>query len=357
MGGWQVVKCGIDLNQNPSSGIINRQPRDRGKSTEGSKMEDKTKKDKCQVDIQVLRDYGEDISVIADELVATCNSGECFDHISPEPIPSRDAIIEIIHQLQHILFPGYFAPAKIDPTNLKYYFRQETVSLFEGLSRQITLCIRHECIRHDLPCTNCEERGREEAMRFIRELPNIRLLLAKDVRAAFEGDPASGSYDEIIFCYPGLMAMIVYRIAHQLHHQGVSLIPRIMSEYAHGLTGIDIHPGAHIGESFFVDHGVGVVIGETSEIGARVRIYQGVTLGALSLPKNAVERLRGKKRHPTIGDDVIIYAGATILGGRTVIGSKSVIGGNVWLTESVPPETNVFIKKPELILKNDSKER
>ena len=317
-------------------------------------MENKAEKQKCKAAIQQTRDYREDIPEIVENLVATCNRNDCFDHVGPEPIPSRDAIIEIIHQLQRILFPGYFIPARLDRVNLQYYLGQETISLFEELSHQIALCIRHECIRHDLPCTHCEERGREEAMKFIRELPNLRMLLAKDVRAAFEGDPAAGSYDEIIFCYPGLLAVTVYRIAHQLHHQEISLMPRIMSEYVHGLTGIDIHPGAHIGESFFIDHGVGVVIGETADIGNRVRIYQGVTLGALSLPKDAVERLRGKKRHPTIEDDVIIYAGATILGGETVIGARSVIGGNVWLTESVPPETKVFIKKPELILKNDS---
>ena len=182
------------------------------------------------------------------------------------------------------------------------------------------------------------------------------MILAKDVRAAYEADPAAGSYDEIIFCYPGLLAVTVYRIAHQLHSQEIPLMPRITSEYVHGLTGIDIHPGAHIGESFFIDHGVGVVIGETADIGNRVRIYQGVTLGALSLPKDAVERLRGKKRHPTIEDDVIIYAGATILGGETVVGAGSVIGGNVWLTESVLSETRVFIKKPELVLKDDFRE-
>ena len=317
-------------------------------------MEDKVKKGRCQDEIKALRDYREDIPEIVENLVATCNRSDCFDHVGPEPIPSREAIIEIIHQLQRILFPGYFIQTRLDRVNLQYYLGQETTSLFEELSHQIALCIRHECIRYDLSCTNCEERGREEAMKFIRELPQLRTLLAKDVRAASEGDPAAGSYDEIIFCYPGLLAVTVYRIAHQLRQQHVSLMPRIMSEYVHGLTGIDINPGAHIGESFFIDHGVGVVIGETSDIGKRVRIYQGVTLGALSLPKEAVERLRGKKRHPTIEDDVIIYAGATILGGETVIGARSVIGGNVWLTESVPPETKVFIKKPELVLKNDS---
>jgi len=182
-------------------------------------------------------------------------------------------------------------------------------------------------------------------------MPRLRRVLARDVIAAYEGDPAAQSYDEIIFSYPGVFAVTVYRIAHQLYEQGVPLIPRIMTEYAHSRTGIDIHPGAHINESFFIDHGTGVVIGETSEIGNRVRIYQGVTLGALSLPRDSLEDLRNAKRHPTIEDDVVIYAGATILGGDTVIGARSVIGGNVWITESVPPDTRVFLKKPELVFK------
>jgi serine O-acetyltransferase len=179
-------------------------------------------------------------------------------------------------------------------------------------------------------------------------------LLGRDVRAAYEGDPAAESYDEIIFSYPGLFAITVYRIAHQLHEQGIPLIPRIMSEYAHNLTGVDIHPRAHIGQSFFIDHGTGVVVGATTEIGDRVRIYQGVTLGALSLPRASVETLRNQKRHPTVEDEVIIYANATILGGDTVIGTRSVIGGNVWITHSVPPDTEVFLKKPELIFKGKS---
>jgi serine O-acetyltransferase len=180
-------------------------------------------------------------------------------------------------------------------------------------------------------------------------LPQLRAVLATDVQAAYEGDPAAKSYDEIIYSYPGLFAVTVHRLAHELWRQQVPLLPRIMSEYAHNLTGIDIHPGARIGESFFIDHGTGVVIGETTEIGRRVRLYQGVTLGALSVPRDKVDSLRSEKRHPTVEDDVIIYAGATILGGGTVIGARSVIGGNVWLTESVPPDTKVFLKKPDLV--------
>lgn len=314
-------------------------------------MTDTTEKDRCRVDLDVARDYRQEIPQIVEKLVSSCNGPVCFDHVGPEPIPSRDAIIAIVHQLLRILYPGYFISERLDRVNLQYYLGQEVTSLFEDLSSQIALCIRHDCIRYDQPCTQCQERGRQEAIRFMHELPNLRALLGKDVRAALEGDPATSSYDEIIFSYPGLFAVSVHRIAHQLFHQGIALMPRIVSEYAHGRTGIDIHPGAHLGESFFIDHGVGVVIGETSEIGNRVRIYQGVTLGALSLPKGAGEKLRGKKRHPTIEDDVIIYAGATILGGDTVIGARSVIGGNVWLTESVPPDTRVFMKAPELIRK------
>ncbi len=317
-------------------------------------MERNVEKDRYLTDDSELPDYREAIPDIVEKLMGTYNHVDTLEHSGSEPIPSRDAIIRIIHQFQRILFPGYFIPVKLDKVSLQYYLGQETISLFEELSHQIALCLRYDCIRHDLPCTYCDENGRDEAIRFMRQLPNLKNLLTKDVRAAYEGDPAASSLDEIILCYPGLVAVTVYRIAHQLRLQKISLMPRIISEYVHGLTGIDIHPGANIGESFFIDHGVGVVIGETSIIGDRVRIYQGVTLGALALPKEIVEQLRGEKRHPTIEDDVIVYAGATILGGETVIGARSVIGGNVWLTDSVPPDTRVFIKKPELILKDDS---
>ncbi len=307
--------------------------------------------EQCGVRKEDTKRFREKIPDIVEKLVESCKTGECFDHVDIEPLPSKEAIIDIIHRTCRILYPGYFSRTRIDAMNLGYYFGQEVTQLFESLSEQIALAIRHECRRHRMECDDCEERGQEIAIRFLRELPRLRALLAKDIRAAYEGDPAAKGYDEIIFSYPGLFAITVYRIAHELHVQGVSLIPRIMTEYAHSLTGIDIHPGARIGESFFIDHGTGVVIGETTDIGNRVRIYQGVTLGALSLPKDAVEKLRSKKRHPTIEDDVIIYAGVTILGGEAVIGARSVIGGNVWITESVPPDTKVFLKKPELIFK------
>ena len=307
--------------------------------------------EQCKIEVKTTRQYREEVPAIVQELVLSCRTEDCFDHIGPEPIPSREAAIEVIHRAQRLLYPGYFIRTRVDEVNLGYYFGQEALAFFEVLAEQIALCIRHECLRYDLACTHCEERGQEAAIRFMRELPRLRSALAKDVRAAYEGDPAAKGYDEIIFSYPGVFAVTVYRVAHELWHQGIPLMPRIMTEYAHSLTGIDIHPGAHIGESFFIDHGTGVVVGETTEIGDRVRIYQGVTLGALSLPKGAVDSLRTKKRHPTVEDDVIIYAQATILGGETVIGARAVIGGNVWLTESVPPDTKVFLKKPELVFK------
>jgi len=306
-------------------------------------------KEQCKAEVQAKQACRDEIPLIVSQLEGSCREAESFHHVGPEPIPSREVVIDIIQRACRLFFPGYFTRRRLDEVNVGYYLGQEAVGFFEVLSQQITLSLRHECLRYGLPCTHCQERGQQEAIRFMRRLKDLRTILAMDVRAAYEGDPAAKSYDEIIYCYPGLFAVTVYRVAHQLHKQQVPLVPRIMTEYAHSLTGIDIHPGARIGECFFMDHGTGVVIGETTEIGKRVRLYQGVTLGALSLPRDKVDALRTKKRHPTVEDDVIIYAGATILGGKTVIGARSVIGGNVWLTESVPPDTKVFLKKPELI--------
>ena len=312
---------------------------------------DESKLEQCKVKKEDAKQFRQEIPGIVDDLVKSCSSGDCFDHVDIEPLPSKEAVIEIIHMTCRVLYPGYFSRTRIDTVNLLYYYGQEVTLLFEALSGQVTLATRHECRRHQMVCIDCERRGQEIAIHCMRELPRLRRLLAKDIRAAYEGDPAAKGFDEIIFSYPGLFAITIYRFAHELYKQGVSLIPRIMTEYAHNMTGIDIHPGASIGESFFIDHGTGVVIGETTEIGKRVRIYQGVTLGALSLPKDTVEKLRNQKRHPTIEDDVILYAGVTILGGEAVIGARSVIGGNVWITESVPPDTKVFLKKPELVFK------
>ena len=317
-------------------------------------VEEAPRSEQCKTEVGQQQRYREAIPAIVDELVLSCGLEDCFDHVGPEPIPSREAVVDAALRACRILYPGYFIRTRLDQVNLGYYFGQELTAFFELLAAEITHAIRHECLRYDQPCTHCEERGQEVAVAFMRQLPRLRSLLAKDVRAAYEGDPAAKGYDEVIFSYPGLFAVTVYRVAHQLLQLGVPLIPRIMTEYAHSRTGIDIHPGADIGERFFIDHGTGVVVGETTVIGRRVRLYQGVTLGALSVPREDADRLRDQKRHPTIEDEVIIYAGATILGGDTLIGARSVIGGNVWLTESVPPDTLVVLKNPELIFRNSS---
>ena len=289
------------------------------------------------------------IPSVVQEILALCNTEKCFEHLDSSPIPSREAVARIIRKARHILFPGYFSQNVLTHTKLQYDLIAEVTELYKDLSQQIILAVQHDCPSDDQPCAACQESGYYRSQKFIQTLPALRKILATDVRAAMEGDPAAKSYDEVISSYPGLFSITVQRIAHELYRLSVPRLPRAMTEYAHSLTGIDIHPGARIGKSFFIDHGTGVVIGETTEIGNRVRLYQGVTLGALSMPKEAVESFRNKKRHPTIEDDVIIYSNTTILGGETVIGARSTIGGNVWITASVPPDTKVYLKRPELI--------
>ena len=315
------------------------------------KKDMKTPEPSCRIDAESLNRFKEQLPDIAENIIESCYDKACYTHIDYEPIPSEGYVVDIINKLKEILFPGYFTREKIDPVNLKYYMGQSVSVLFDMLSVQIAHSIRHDCFRYDLPCNECEEQGQKIALNLLESIPLLRKILATDVRAIYEGDPAAKSHDEIIFSYPGIFAVTVYRVAHKLFELQVPLLPRIMTEHAHSLTGIDIHPGADIGESFVIDHGTGVVIGETTVIGKNVRIYQGVTLGALSLPKDAGKRLRGKKRHPTIEDDVIVYSGATILGGNTIIGSRSVIGGNVWITKSVPPDTKVIMETPKLVYK------
>jgi len=303
----------------------------------------------CKIDARALSHYRGKLPEIAEKIIAKCEDDECYNHIDYEPIPSKTSVVDIIQRLREVLFPGYFTREKLDPVNLAYSMGQTVSVLFDQLSEQICHSVRHDCFRYDQECSECAETGNEASLAFLESIPELREILATDVAAAYAGDPAAKSFDEIIFSYPGIFALMVYRVAHKLHVMAVPLLPRIMTEYAHSVTGIDIHPGAEIGEGFVIDHGTGVVIGETTVIGKNVRIYQSVTLGALSLPMDAGDRFRGLKRHPTIENDVIIYSGATILGGETVIGARSVIGGNVWLTDSVPPDTKVIMKKPELI--------
>jgi len=311
------------------------------------------KNEACPKEQQNKADYRSLLPGIVDQVVASCSGNACFEHVEAEPLPSRQHVIEILDSCRDILFPGYFRNQGIDRVSLNYQLGLEISGLYERLAREITHAIRHECLRHEHSCSHCEEAGRETAFRFIQDLPRLREILATDVRAAYEGDPAAGSYDEIIFSYPGMYAITVYRIANELYGLAVPILPRIMSEHAHSITGIDIHPGATIGSSFFIDHGTGVVIGQTSTIGNRVKLYQGVTLGALSFKRDDAGDLdRRSKRHPTLEDEVTVYAGSTILGGDTVIGARSVIGGNTWLTHSVPPDTKVLLKSPELIMKS-----
>jgi len=270
-------------------------------------------------------------------------------NIGESPLPSKSAIIDILEGVRDILFPGYYGTSGLCWENVRYFIGSKIDDLFIELSEEISKSIKHECKETGHVCIECMDKAEQYTVDFFGKIPELRDLLADDVQAAYDGDPAAKSLDEIIFSYPGMFAITTYRIAHELQVQGVPLLPRIMTEYAHGVTGIDIHPGARIGRSFFIDHGTGVVIGETCEIGDRVRIYQGVTLGALSVPKDGTgPSMRGRKRHPTIEDDVTIYAEATILGGETVIGKGSEIGGNVWLVESVPPGTKITMEKPEL---------
>lgn len=276
-------------------------------------------------------------------------SGRWASHIEPVPIPSKQAVIDLIEKAQRILFPGFFACDILRPESLEYHLGQQISLFYENLANQISSAIRHDCFRHDQACTLCSERSYELAASLIESLPRLRSMLESDIEATLTGDPAAANSDEVIFSYPGLFATMIYRLAHRLHELEVPLLPRIMSEHAYHRTAIDINPEATIGSHFFIDHGSGVVIGATTTIGNRVRIYQGVTLGALSLPKDAGDRLRNVKRHPTIEDDVIIYANATILGGETVVGARSIIGGNVWLTESVGPDTRVMLEQPKLV--------
>jgi len=314
------------------------------------------KGDACKIDVHNLSQIRNQLPGIAEKIIASCNDQECYTHVDYEPIPSRECVIEIIDRLRELLFPGYFTRGKLDPVNLKYSLGQSATVVFDMLSEQISRSIRHDCLRYNQACSECEEQGHRLALRLLEQIPGVRKILATDIQASYQGDPAAKSFDEIIFSYPGIYAMAVYRIAHKLFEYDVPLLPRIMTEHAHSVTGIDIHPGAEIGESFVIDHGTGVVIGETTVIGQNVRIYQGVTLGALSIPKDSGDQFRGRKRHPTIEDNVIIYAGATILGGDTVIGARSVIGGNVWLTRSVPPDTTVILEAPRLSYKSKNKQ-
>lgn len=315
-------------------------------------MDDIFKNQFCQPIREDASTHRRELSDAIKTILATMENDACFAHVGDEPIHFSTTVKEMIDKFRDVLFPGYFSKEKIDSANIVYSIGQSIAQLYDILSEQIIHVLRHDCLRYGRTCSECESSGNDIALEVIKSIPRLRTCLAKDVMGAFDGDPAAKSHDEVIFSYPGLYAITVYRIAHILHTLNVPQLPRIMSEHAHSLTGIDIHPGATIGDRFVIDHGTGIVVGETSVIGDNVRIYQNVTIGALSLPPNAGEKLRDAKRHPTIEDNVIIYSGATILGGETVVGAGSVVGGNVWLTESIPPDTKVFIESPRLIYRH-----
>jgi len=266
---------------------------------------------------------------ITEAIVATYTECNMTSHLGHKPLPSREAVNAMLLDLLDILFPGYFRRQNLHIANVEYYVGDLIDGLHDKLIIQITRALRHEQENQASPEINkqdLEAIAQQRTLDFLKKLPDIRMVLEHDVQAAFEGDPAAKGHHEIIFCYPGIEAISIYRLAHQLLLLGIPLIPRMMTEYAHSKTGIDIHPGARIGPRFFIDHGTGVVIGETCDIGVNVKLYQGVTLGALSFPRDSSGNIiRGKKRHPTLEDDVVVYANATILGGDTIVGKACMI--------------------------------
>ena len=273
------------------------------------------------------------IEAVVDTILEDYRNERDIDKMELFRLPDRDAVTDILSKLRRLVFPGYFRDKNYRIYNAKHNLSMLVEDVMFNLNRQISLALGDD------------SRGEGLCLEFLNRIPKVRAMVQTDLQAAFEGDPAAKSMDEIIFSYPGLYAITVYRLAHELHSLGVPMIPRMMTEYAHNATGIDIHPGAQIGEYFFIDHGTGIVIGETTVIGDHVKIYQGVTLGGLST--RGGQSLRGKKRHPTIEDDVTIYANASILGGETVIGKGSVIGASAFITSSIAPGTTVTIKNQE----------
>lgn len=272
-----------------------------------------------------------------------------INHLDGKALPSKKVVIEILEDILSVLFPGYLGKEKITKNNIQEYLNKTLASIYSRLVVEVDKSLKYFCKKHEKCAEDiCNEFARVIVSEVLDELCNIRVLLSGDIQAAYEGDPAARSVDEVILSYPCVLAISSHRVAHQLHVRGVPLIPRIMSEYAHSISGIDIHPGATIGKNFFIDHGTSVIIGETAEIGDHVKIYQGVTLGALSFPKDENGNLiKGIKRHPTVGNNVIIYSNASILGEKAIIGDNSTIGGNVWITTKIPKGTIITLKPPK----------
>jgi serine O-acetyltransferase len=287
---------------------------------------------------------------LSGELLESYLGDERARRLARRYLPSREAIAEILKSVLDLMYPGYFGRRDLNEDNLAAHIDQSLAQLKPKLEREVEHCL---CYGREREAKSefgeCAPRAHDLTRAFLERLPQIRALLVRDVQAAYDGDPAATNLDEVILAYPGVLAVSVYRIAHVLYELGVPMMARIMTEWAHSRTGCDIHPGATIGAGFFIDHGTGVVIGETSHIGEGVKLYQGVTLGALSLPKDATGHvIRGRKRHPTVENGSTLYANATVLGGQTVVGADSVVGGSVFLTRSIPPRSRVSLKEPDL---------
>ena len=290
-----------------------------------------------------MNDKKTSILSAVEHLTKNYHDEELFLPRSKKELPDRSAVVDIVRELKAVIFPGYFVNDSAAAMFPEHYLGHVMNDLYDRLERQIKIAYLY------MGEEQADERAAEVTGSFFMELPHVQKMLLKDVQAGFDGDPAAKSREEIIFSYPGFLAIYVYRLAHILYTSEVPFIPRIMTEYAHSSTGIDINPGATIGEYFFIDHGTGVVIGETTTIGNNVKLYQGVTLGALSTRMG--QQLANVKRHPTIGDNVTIYSNSTVLGGETVIGENTIIGGNTFITESIPANTKVSAKSPELVIK------
>lgn len=292
------------------------------------------------------------IKDIVDQIIQTYKGDTGINFIEVSDLPVRDKILEVLDLLIEILFPGYTGKRSVKKSNIEFIVIDILYHVYSELTEQIERAYKYQCRMQDCDTGDCRAMAEEAALHLLTQLSKIRELLKGDVGAAFDGDPAAKSYEEIVVSYPCITAIATYRIAHELYLRQIPLIPRIMSECAHSKTGIDIHPGATIGRNFFIDHGTGVVIGETTIIGNNVKIYQGTTLGAMSFPKDERGRIiKGKKRHPTIEDDVTIYAEATILGNVT-IGKGAIIGGNVWVKQSVPAGFTVTTANADLVCRN-----
>lgn len=300
---------------------------------------------------------GEKIENLVCELIRTYQDDSGINFIDASNLPVRDKILQILDLLIEVLFPGYTGKRKITKPNIKFIVGDILWQICTELSEQTERAFQYQCRIRKCQGCDCRTMAENVTQHLLAQLPRIRELLKGDVAAAFDGDPAAKSYEEVVISYPCITAIATYRVAHELYVKQVPLIPRIMTEWAHAKTGIDIHPGATIGKNFFIDHGTGVVIGETSIIGDNVKIYQGTTLGALSFPKDERGRIiKGGKRHPTIEDNVTIYAEATILG-DVVIGKGAIVGGNVWIKESVPPGVTVTMAHPELVYTKHKKDK